>query len=264
MTGLVVAGLSLSTMVSVSAATNDASLDTTKPAITKKNIVNKRGFLGNDIKTKLDSLVEAGTITQAQKDEIIKIVNAKNEEKKAEIEKIQNMTEEQRKAYFESNKLKEKTTLCDELLSKGIINQSQADKLKASLLEKGGLEKGMKHKVKINSEGLKTTLDTLVKSGKLTKAKEDKILNFMNEKAKARKAEMEKVENMTEDERKTYFQSKGSTERNDIFKELVNNGTLTQADVDLITAAMPKMEGVKGEKIGIDIGARMAIKKLIN
>ncbi|MBE6066450.1 MAG: hypothetical protein E7211_01960 [Clostridium lundense] len=251
MTGLIAAGLSLSAMVSVSAATNDASENTTKPAVTKQNKANKRGFLSENIKTKLDSFVKAGTITQAQEDKIIEFVNGKNEEKKVEMEKVKKMTEEQRKVYFETNKSKEKTNLFDELVSKGIINQSQADKLKASLPEKKGLGKGMEHGRKLNAEGLKTTLDTLVKSGKLTQAKEDKIISFMQDREEARKAEMEKVKNMAEDERKAYFESQKDTERIDMFKELVDNGTLTQTDVDAIKAAMPKMERVKYKKAKI-------------
>lgn len=245
MTGLIAAGLTLSAGITASAKSDAASVSDKKLAVTKGKVLNKRVVFGGDIKTQLESFVESGTITKDQSDKIAEFINTKNEERKAEMEKVKSMTIEERKAYFESEKDTEETDMFKTLVDNAVINQEQADKLKASLLEERGARKEMGYKIKINSEGLKTTLDTLVESGKITQAQEDKIISFMNEKSEAMKVEMEKVKNMTEDERKAYFESKKDTQRIDMFKELVDNGTLTQTEVDTIKAAMPKMQRVK-------------------
>ena len=251
MTGLIAAGLSLSTIVSVSAKSDDTTVSNTKSTIAQ----NKKGAFGGAIKTQLDTFVKSGIITQDQSDKIVEFINEKNETKKAEMEKCKSMTEEERKTYFENKKSTEKTNIFKELVDSGVINQDQADKLKAALPEKKGVGKEMGHGGKMNSENLKTTLDALVKSGKLTQAKEDKIISFMNEKDEARKAEMEKVKNMTKDERKAYFESQKGTEKTNMFKQLVDDGILTQAEVDAIKSALPKMERTKDKKANTTIDA---------
>lgn len=251
MTGLIAAGLTLSAGISASAKSDDAAASNGKITITQGKAGNKKVVFGENIKTKLESLVESGTITKEQSDKITEFINAQKEERKAEMKKVKNMTVEERKAYFESQKDTKKTDIFKALVDSGVISQDQADKIKASFPQEKDSEKRFGYKIKINSEGLKTTLDALVRSGKITQAKEDKIISFMNEKSETMKAEMEKVKNMTEDERKAYFESKKDTERIDIFKELVDNGTLTQTEVDAIKAAMPKMERVKDKKAKI-------------
>ncbi|MBM7870458.1 glutamyl-tRNA reductase [Clostridium pascui] len=248
MTGLIAAGLTLSAGISASAKSDDAAASNGKLTITQGKVGNKRAISSENIKTQLESLVESGTITKEQSDKITEFINAQKEERKAEMEKVKNMTVEERKAYFESQKDTKKTDIFKTLVDNGVISQDQADKIKASFPQEKDSGKRFGYKIKVNSEGLKTTLDALVGSGGITQAKEDKIISFMNEKSETMKAEMEKVKNMTEDERKAYFESKKDTERIDIFKELVDNGTLTQTEVDAIKAAMPKMERVKDKK----------------
>lgn len=248
MTGLIAAGLTLSAGISASAKSDDAVASNGRLTITQGKAGNKKVVFGENIKTKLESLVESGTITKEQSDKITEFINAQKEARKAEMEKVKNMTVEERKAYFESQKDTKKTDIFKTLVDNAVISQDQADKIKASFPQEKHSGKGFGYKIKINSEGLKTTLDALVGSGKITQAKEDKIISFMNEKSQTMKAEMEKVKNMTEDERKSYFESKKGTERIDMFKELVDNGTLTQTEVDAIKAAMPKMERVKDKK----------------
>jgi len=47
--------------------------------------------------------------------------------------KVAAMTDTEKKAYFESKKTETKTSLLDQLVSKGILTQTQADAIKATL-----------------------------------------------------------------------------------------------------------------------------------
>lgn len=95
-------------------------------------------------------LQESGILTA---DEITKVkayLEQKKSEREADFEAVKNMTEEERATYFEAHKPK-KAELGSELVSEGIITQSQADKLKELMPrpERGphGLGKEFKDKV---------------------------------------------------------------------------------------------------------------------
>jgi glutamyl-tRNA reductase len=170
-------------------------------------------------------------------------MNKKDEARKAEMEKVKAMTEEERKAYFEANKPTFKVDMFEELVAEGIINQTQADKIKAALPKGGEHEGVMKAKIDFT-----TAFDSLVSAGTITQAQEDKIVEFMKQKAEARKAEMEKVKAMTEEERKAYFEANKAKERPDLFKELVDAGILNQAQADAAKKALPEHSGPRGDK----------------
>lgn len=86
---------------------------------------------------------------------------------------------------------------------------------------------------------LKTKLDTLVKSNTINQSQEDKIIAGYKAIETARIAEMNKVNKMTEAERKTYFESKTKTQAPDVLANLVKDGTITQAQSDAIKAVFP-------------------------
>lgn len=158
MTGLIVAGVTLSTGVTAFAATKDVKTNKIQTvqrgnregAKIKAALPQGKGHKGGmrekiDFSTAFDSLVTAGTITQGQEDKIVEFMNKKAEARKTEMEKIKAMTEEERKAYFEANKGKERTDIFKELVDAGILNQSQADAAKKVLPQHKGI-KGNKNK----------------------------------------------------------------------------------------------------------------------
>lgn len=82
----------------------------------------------------------------------------------------------------------------------------------------------------------------LVTAGIITQDIADKMSEYLTERASTHKAEIdaerEKVQNMTADERKAYFESKKGTRPTDkpcLFKELVDDGTLTQEQADAVS-----------------------------
>jgi polyhydroxyalkanoate synthesis regulator phasin len=205
----------------------------------------KRAHFADELKTKLDSLVKSGTITQDQKNKIIAYMEKKDQERKAEMDKIKNMTEAERKAYFEQNKDKHKTDIFADLVAQNIINQTQADAIKK--LMPAGHPKDKCHGRKFSVDKMKSLLDNQVKAGTITQEEADKIVSFLNKKAEERKAEMEKVKNMTEAERKAYFEQKKDKQKADLFTDLVNQGILSQQKADALKKAM-KDSFKKGEK----------------
>lgn len=87
---------------------------------------------------------------------------------------------------------------------------------------------------------LKPVLDKLVKAGTLTQEKEDKIISYMDQKEADRKAEMDKIQGMTEEQRKAYFENNKDKMRTDIFAELVSKGIITKSEAQAIKNEMPK------------------------
>jgi hypothetical protein len=84
---------------------------------------------------------------------------------------------------------------------------------------------------------LENNLKALVSSGIITQEESDKLLALSNEEAAARQTEKDKVKNMTEAERKAYFEAKKEQpreEKSDIFTLAVSKGIITQAKADSV------------------------------
>lgn len=94
----------------------------------------------------------------------------------------------------------------------------------------------------------KTKLAELVTAGSITQAQSDKIVAYMNSEQATRKAEQDKLKAMTDAERKAYFEA-NKTEKATPLASLVTDGTLTQAQADLVVKAiMPGGFGGRGER----------------
>ncbi|MDP4132743.1 MAG: hypothetical protein Q8882_01880 [Bacillota bacterium] len=101
----------------------------------------------------------------------------------------------------------------------------------------------------------KAKLAQLVTAGSITQEQSNKIAAYMENEQAAMKAEHEKLAAMTEAERKAYFEENkntSKTERKDMFACLVTDGTLTQAQADLVVKAlMPEGRGGHEGKCGL-------------
>jgi competence protein ComGC len=167
----------------------------------------------NALKTRLDALVTAGTITQAQEDSILQYVNEKDAERKAEMEKVKNMTKEERDAYFK-DKTKEKFDLFSELVSKEIITQAQADEISKNVKEKAS---NVLDKVKDSFKRPEPRGDflgkikSLIDQGTITQWEYDKITEYIKSKDK----------------------------KTDLLAGLVSDGIITQEKADAISKLLP-------------------------
>jgi len=215
----------------------------------------------NGIKTRLDALVKAGTITQTVEDKLITYINAKEAALKAEMDKVKSMTPADRKTYMETKIKTVKTDLATDLVKSGTLTQAEVDALKAALPKlqgpmgfKGrGLGKGMMQgfgKSVDMQQVMKTKLDTLVTGGTLTQATEDSVIAYFKQEQAARKVEMDKVKAMSAADRKAYMASKVKGQKTAPLASLVSNGTLTQAQADAITKLLPVGQKGHGRKGG--------------
>lgn len=92
---------------------------------------------------------------------------------------------------------------------------------------------------------LETKLKKLVTNNIITQDQADKIKDVISKDEAARKADFEKIKNMTEEERKTYMASNKVNHINPL-KSLVDNKTITQAQADKVGFGGPGARGNRG------------------
>jgi hypothetical protein len=248
---LLIAG-SLTASVGVTAGAFTKAEGSKTKAKSAQTQMKKRSWqnIQGSMKTKIDTLVKDGKITQAVEDKVISYLNQKETALKAEMDKIKSMSAAERKTYLESRVNGQKTGILAEMVSANVLTQAEADSLKAALpeLQKGQkmmsgghfgrLGAGMMQPADIQ-KNIKSKLDTLVQAGTITQAVEDSVLASYNQLAAQKQAEMDKIKSMTQAERKAYFESKVKAQSQDPIADLVKAGTITQAQADAIKNVFP-------------------------
>lgn len=245
--GLVITGTILSAGAMAMAAdangTNDKHKDfKNRPAMCDK--MNKfgdkgNGFLGkdmmkNNMENELKTLVSSGVITQDESDKILALSKQEAETRKAEMDKVKNMSEDERKAYFDSMKDKKpemREDIFTKAVSSNILTQEKVDAIKAKLKETHDAERTAKFTESLNQ---------IVTAGTITQEQADKVMAYMKTMEANRPAPDAKKEDMKDKEKKNPL------------TKLVEDGTLTQDQLDAICKAMP-MGGNHGGHRGFDM-----------
>lgn len=244
----VIAALAIVASIGVGAATTHAAALSkgTAKAVNHANKNFKKGNGDNFLKTKFDALVTAGTITSDQETAALNLLTPSSTDKKtnaqsllkAKLDKLVTagtITQDQETAVLNlftsstdtgskdvKNSLK---TKLDTLVTAGTITQDQETAIENLFAhKKEGTQTGREK----STDVLKTKLDTLVTAGTITQDQETAVLSNIKQQEADRKAEMDKVKNMSEAERKAYFESKKTTEKTDFLSFLVTAGTITQ------------------------------------
>ncbi|KXG73775.1 hypothetical protein AN618_24590 [Fervidicola ferrireducens] len=130
--------------------------------------------------------------------------------------------------------------ILSELTEKGIISSEQAEKVKEYVEQK--MEQERQQRQQQRRQQIEEALQKLVESGTITSEKKDKILAYLDEKEAQRQQEIEKVKNMTEEERKAYFEEKKSSLQKQgkysMMQELVDKGILTEEEAKAVMEAI--------------------------
>lgn len=253
--GAVVASLVLTTgFTSLAAKRGEASSGASKHVASQSGVNPGKGPCkgvgkGGHLKSILGEMVKDGTLSQSEADKITAYKKEKQETMKAEMDKIKNMTSEERGKYISTKKTEHEDFLV-ELVDKGIITQTKADAIKIKMEQKRQEMKSAKLKE------MKSQINTLVYKGKINQTQADKVIEYMNqnmgkskiEKSNIDQAEKDKIKNMTNEERKAYFE-KMRGEKGCFLKELVDNGTLTQEQADAVRDSIfnQHRKGLKGK-----------------
>ena len=122
------------------------------------------------------------------------------------------------------------------MVEDGEMSQDTLDSIKAYHQEK-------------MEERIKNDLQGLVDDGTLSEDDVDTLIEYMHENKDERKEEMEKVKEMTPEERKAYFEEKReSGEKIGIFEEMVEDEVLTQEQADAVKELLKPAKPVKSAK----------------
>jgi polyhydroxyalkanoate synthesis regulator phasin len=198
----------------------------------------------------LDSLVTAGTLIQAQAEQIQSEIQQREserqaqrdkmqsmiqEERQAERDKIQNMTEEERQAYFEQNR-PAKQDLFTTMVIEGTLTQEQADAIRTALQSKMQEQRQAQ---------LSTALSGLVEKGSIDAAQSDDILDKLVEAQNTRQQERETMSQLTPEERRAQLEANKPEHLNPL-ADLVTAGTLTQSQADEVQQVIGHFGGRQG------------------
>jgi polyhydroxyalkanoate synthesis regulator phasin len=203
----------------------------------------------------LNELVRGGTITQAQSDAITARITQLDASRKAEMEKIKDLPPTERKAYLQENKTLRTNPLV-ELVTAGTLTQVQADAISQALGkgQRGSLDRGPEMNPEQMKSQFNARLSSLVEQGTITSDQSAAILALIAQQDADRKAEMEKIKDMTPTERKAYLQE-NKTLRTNPLAELVAAGTLTQAQADEVAKIFARGNASQGmNKNGPKVG----------
>lgn len=126
-------------------------------------------------------------------------------------------------------------SIVDRLIKDGVVTQAQIDKYHEQMHAERQAE-------------LKTAIAKLVTDGKLTQAKADAFLKAHEVKQAEMTALRTKLDAMSETDRQAYLKN-NDLRKNDPVQALITNGTLTQADLQIIHEAVG-MGGFGGGHMG--------------
>ncbi|MDF2546703.1 MAG: hypothetical protein K0R93_1601 [Anaerosolibacter sp.] len=235
----IIVGAMIGTMVLTMTAVGFAD-DTTTETVKEKGklfrteMKGKLGFRGQVGVGAFEKLVETGVVAQEKADAMKTYMESQVQERKAAFEEMKNMTDEARKAAFEAKK-EERIDRYDQMARVGVISEEESTKIKAYLEE----NKSFGPRSRAKGPGFETALTKLVEEGKLKEDSSKAIQEYMKAQAEERKAEMEKIKNLSAEEKKAYFEA-SKKERIDIFEKMVEDGVISADEAKTIKESMPQ------------------------
>jgi len=253
LSGILIGGTLLSSVAGVAFAKELNNLNPTMSKASLNNQMNRgmgkhsnfqkhRGNVNKDINT----LVEKGIITQEEADKMKDL----QEQKRAQMqEATKDMTKQERFEYMKENKVKGEGL--SQLVEQGLLTQERADEIQ---------DKMHQMKVDLNKQKHQERVDKLVEDGVITQDEADKWMEFSAEKTEERQAEMEKIKDMTPEERKVYF-TENHKQKGEGLTELVEAGVISQDTANKIKEN--HQNNSRGNRQGNRSGNKMNDKKMM-
>lgn len=216
------------------------------------------GNMQEGMQSMLKELVASGSITQEKADQLTSYMTKKEEERKAQFEKFKSMTPEERKAQLEANKEQikgKRVDLFGDVVAQGILTQQEADNIKKKIVEINETKR---------KNNLSDTLNGLIEKGTINVEQKDKILKYFDVKEAQMKEVMDKVKDMTPEQRRDYIKE-NMGDRKDPIGQLVDDGTITKEQAQEISKALghrgPGFGGFKGGRPGMKQGFDKGAKR---
>jgi lipase chaperone LimK len=191
-----------------------------------------------DTKENLNKLVKDGVISEEQQSKLVSFFKEKGKEMKADMEKMKGMSQEERKAHFKEMRDKHPDFI-GEIKNAAGLSDEQSKAVADALRPKH------QHRPMMNPEQLTENLSKLVTAGTINQDQADSVVSFFKDKAAKCKEEMDKVHEMSQEERKAYFEQQHKTHGN-IINELKSAASLTDDQAKAIADALFKHHGQHG------------------
>lgn len=173
----------------------------------------------------LDSLVASNRLTQAQADQILARRQQLQTERQQQKQQMKDKTQAEREALREQ-KQPDRVNLLTQLVNEGVITQQQVEAIQAAMQEQ---------RQTAQQERIGSVLNGLVEKQAITTEQAAAVQNKLSEMQSARQAEMDKLRDMTPEQRRAYMKENRPA---DPLSELVTAGVLTQEQADQIQQAM--------------------------
>lgn len=191
-----------------------------------------------EAKTKLDKLVSEGVISEDQKTKLISIFKEKAAQMKTNMEKLRDMSPEERQAQFKQFRDSHPDFFAEIKAAAGLSDDQM--KAVATALRP--------QHPRMNAEQLAQKLNKLVSDGIITEAQSNSTLSFMKDKAEQRRAEMDKIHQMSPEERQAYF-DEHTKKRPDIVNDLKAAAGLSDEQAKAVLAAIHPKHGHHGPRL---------------
>jgi polyhydroxyalkanoate synthesis regulator phasin len=192
--------------IPVFAENSSELVDNMKSATLVKNAPSPTiaGHKNEGFKAVIDKLVEEGKLSREKADQIDKFIQQKKEEQK-------NQQDSSKRNFNKGHKY----GLVKELVDAKIINDTEAEAIRNKFRE-------------IKEAALNEKLTSMVQKGTITQAQADKVKVYFENARKEKEEMRNKLENMTEEQRKAFFKE---YKKDNVMNKLVEDGVLTKEQV---------------------------------
>ncbi|HYE09318.1 MAG TPA: hypothetical protein VEF53_03970 [Patescibacteria group bacterium] len=206
MCSLLVCSMVFASGIPVFAENSSELVDNMKSATLVKNAPSPTvaGHKHEGFKAVIDKLVEEGKLSREKADQIDKFIQQKKEEQK-------NQQDSSKRSFNKGHKY----GLVKDLVDAKIINETEAEAIRNKFKE-------------IKEAALNEKLTSMVQKGTITQAQADKVKVYFENARKEKEEMRNKLENMTEEQRKAFFKE---YKKNNVMNKLVEDGVLTKEQV---------------------------------